>query len=412
MRQGVVTSNVAGLTDVGMVRKNNEDNLIMADLTAGSRLPEHCELHYALEDNALLMVVSDGMGGAECGEVASELTVASINDALLRLPRSISAYDRLVAAVEQANKVVWTEGSASPGKKGMGATVTAALVDGDQAFIAEVGDSRAYLIRNGNIKQVTTDQSFVAQLIARGIIKPEDAVQHPRKNVILQSIGTQEIVQVAVSMFQIKQGDRLLICSDGLSNLVHTGEMLYFCETMTPAEACRRLIDVAKERGGQDNITVIIAQFQGDALEISREGKGLTGMLQTLSSYNPDQEAEKTHKRTQLLGNAALANHNYSLTESKAQMQIVQTLAVFPNSGVIKNECERLLEWLEYCRQVLEIKTDQIDEAAKWLEAQGIYFIKMPDAVDQIKFGIDQIASAKVAIAELMQYFENKDPEK
>lgn len=409
MSEGMITCNVAACTDVGVVRTNNEDNLILADLAAGQNLPLSCQVKTTVENNSLLMVVSDGMGGAEYGEHASELTVFAVKDALRRLPRSISAYDRIVAAVEEANKIVWDEGIANPHMKGMGATVTAALIDGDRVFIAEVGDSRAYLIRGNNIKQVTTDQSFVAMLIARGALKPEDAVQHPRKNVVLQSIGVQEAVQVAVSMFQLKRGDTLLLCSDGLSNLVHTGEMLYFAESQTPDEACRRLVDLAKQRGGPDNITVIIAKFDGDGLAVNTEQKGLTGMLQTLSIFNPEQEAEKSHKRTQLLGNSSIASRYYSgasaVEEPQTKMQIVTHLGNFPNSALLKQECHNLFEWLEHCEQVLHLKIEQIEQAAQWLENQGVYYVNVPDALETVKTGLENLERAKQAVRELFGVF-------
>src|SRR5262249_7122365 len=142
----------------------------------GQTLPEACQLTYLPDGVSLLLVVSDGVGGKQCGEVASKMTVLAIKDALVRLPKEISAFDRLVAAVEEANNIVWGEKLINPATKGMAATVTAALVEGNQAFIAEVGNSRAYLIRSGNVRQVTTDQSLVAHMVAKGLIKPEQAV--------------------------------------------------------------------------------------------------------------------------------------------------------------------------------------------------------------------------------------------
>ncbi len=406
MGVSTITCTMAAITDVGMVRKNNEDNFILADLVAGQSLPNWCEITHKVGENALLLVVSDGMGGAEYGELASELTVLSIKDALMRLSRNISPHDRIVAAVEEANHVVWQEGENRPHLKGMGATVTAALIEDDQAYIAEVGDSRAYLIRNGNIKQVTTDQSFVAQLVARGLLKPEDAIEHPRRNVILQSIGAQEIVQVAVIMFQLKHGDTLLLCSDGLSNLVTTGEMLFFSDNMEPHLASQKLVDIAKQRGGADNITVVIANFTGDGLSVSKEARGLTGMLQTLSSFNPDESPEKTHKRTQLLGNSSVIERYYSgLTDSATKPQKVDNLTSFPNSEIIKDESQKLLEWLDYCYQILEFKIDQTQEASDWLAAQKIEFTELKRILTIIREGVDGLATARESVKELIKVF-------
>jgi PPM family protein phosphatase len=407
MGADTINCTIAAITDVGMVRKNNEDNFILADIVAGQNLPSWCETSHNVGENSLLLVVSDGMGGAEYGELASELTVLSVKDALMRMSRKISPHDRVVAAVEEANHVVWQEGENQPHLKGMGATVTAALIEDDQVYIGEVGDSRAYLIRGGNIKQVTTDQSFVAQLVERGLLRPEDAVVHPRRNVILQSIGAQEIVQVAVCMFQLKQEDILLLCSDGLSNLVTTGEMLFFSSNMEPHLACQKLVDIAKQRGGTDNITCVLAKFYGDALQVSKDSKGLTGMLQTITAFNPEQSPEKTHKRTQLLGNASIIERYYSgsATGSSPKPQETSNLGAFPNSEIIKDESEKLLEWLEYCQQILEFKTDQIQEASDWLAAQNIHFTNLETVIYQVKEGVAGLAKAKDATRELTKIF-------
>lgn len=405
MGADTINCTIAAITDVGMVRKNNEDNFMLADIVAGQNLPSWCETSHTVGENSLLLVVSDGMGGAEYGELASELTVLSIKDALMRMSRKITPHDRVVAAVEEANHVVWQEGETRPHLKGMGATVTAALIEDDEVYIGEVGDSRAYLIRGGNIKQVTTDQSFVAQLVERGLLKPEDAVVHPRRNVILQSIGAQEIVQVAVCMFQLKQEDILLLCSDGLSNLVTTGEMLFFSANMEPHLACQKLVDIAKQRGGTDNITCVLAKFAGDGLQVSKDAKGLTGMLQTITAFNPEQSPEKTHKRTQLLGNSSIIERYYSGSNEASKRQDVSHLGDFPNSEIIKDESEKLLEWLEYCQQILEFKIDQTKEASEWLSAQNTHFTNLETVVHQVKEGVTGLSKAKEATKELIKVF-------
>lgn len=407
MADSTIVCNLAAITDIGMVRKNNEDNLIVVDLITGQTLTDRSnQTSYPASENALLLVVSDGMGGAECGEVASELTVLAIKDALKKMARNISAHDRLVAAVEEANHIVWNTALQNPKMKGMGATATAALIDGNQVYIAEVGDSRAYLLRNNNIKQVTTDQSFVAQLIAKGLLKPEDAVEHPRKNVILQSVGVQEIVQVAVSMFELRRHDIIILCSDGLSNLVETGEILFFAGSFPPDVAAKRLVEIAKERGGNDNITVIIAKFEGPGLVESAPTKGLTGMLQTLSIFNPEEEAEKTHKRTQLLGNASIGNLLYGNNNLQPQVNSVTTMVSYPNSEVIRMECERLIEWLDYCHQVFQIKNAQIEVASDWLVTQGSVLTNLEDALEEVKIGVEHIEKARERAKRLMKYLQ------
>jgi PPM family protein phosphatase len=410
MAEHTIVTTLSGLTDVGMVRTNNEDSFIMADLAAGQSLTSNCQVSYGLEESSVLMVVSDGVGGGEAGEVASEHTVVAIRDALLGLSRNVSPHDRLVAAVEEANQIVWTESSEHEEWKGMAATVTAALIDGDKAFIAEVGDSRAYLVRSGIIKQVTTDQSFVAQLVARGLLKAEDAVEHPRKNVILQAIGAREIVKVAVSMFQLKRGDILLLCSDGLSNLVNTGELLFFAENKPPQEACRQLIELAKQRGGPDNITVVIGKFEGEALQSNnQQSTKLTGMLQTLSSYDPDQELEKSHKRTQLLGNSGVSGKLYGSQVGAAKMQVATNLVTVPNCPALKEECERLIEWLSYSHQLLATKSNQIVQAAQWLENRGSFYVNYSDVLQQIKNGEDHIEKAIEVANSLLKEFKETE---
>jgi PPM family protein phosphatase len=410
MGEGTVVTTIAGMTDVGMVRTNNEDSFVMADLAAKQSFTTSSELSYKLGDSSLLLVVSDGVGGGEAGEVASEHTVISIRNALMGLSRELSAHDRLVAAVEEANHVVWTESSENEEWKGMAATVTAALIEGGTAFIAEVGDSRAYLVRSGFIKQVTTDQSFVAQLVSRGLLKPEDAVEHPRKNVILQAVGAREIVKVAVSMFQIQQGDILLLCSDGLSNQVNTGELLFFAENKEPEEACKQLIDLAKQRGGPDNITVIMAKFGGEGLTLNnQEPAKLTGLLQNLSTYDPDQELEKSHKRTQLLGNSSLSGRLYGQQVGASPMQTVTNLTTCPNSPALKEECERLIEWLNYSHQLLSVKSSQVIQAAQWLENRGHFYVNYSEVLQQIKTGLEHIEKANEVAAVLLKEFLDTD---
>ena len=164
----------------------------------------------------------------------------------------------------------------------MGATVTAALVHGPVIYIAQVGDSRAYLIRGSQIKQLTKDQSLAQMLIDSGAILPEQAASVPQ-NVIMQALGTQPTVKVAMTTVQLCRNDCLLLCSDGLSNKIQPGEMKQSVEQKDDlSAACRWLIDTANERGGEDNITVVIARFDGEALGSASEVKSITGSFGTL----------------------------------------------------------------------------------------------------------------------------------
>jgi hypothetical protein len=289
----------------------------------------------------------------------------------------------------------------------MAATVTAVLVDGENVFIAEVGDSRAYLIRGNKIKQVTTDQTFVAMLIARGIIQPEQAVQHPRKHVILQSIGGNEAVKVAVSMFQLKRNDSLMICSDGLWEQVKDDEIFNNITGTSPEVACQRLVDLAKRRGGPDNITVILANFDGDGLKVEHSNKRLTTMIEQLSMYDPEEEVEKSHKRTKLLGSAPLTK---DAAESRSkpktrQLQPVYSLSAFPNKGIIISECQRMLEQISYFQSMLSIKPDQIAQAAEWLEKNGSQFSQLNELMTQLQYSKEQVEYLEKMMEYLLQIF-------
>src|SRR5205085_384582 len=162
-------------------------------------------------------------------------------------------------AVENANHVVWGEAEASPARTGMGATLTAALVRGDRAYIAGVGDSRAYVIREKRIRQLTRDQSLVESLIELGHITREEADISPHRNVILQALGTRPKVAVALMRLRLRRGDMLLLCSDGLSGKLANDELAALALAgPTIDEACKKMVLTAKERGGEDNITVIL----------------------------------------------------------------------------------------------------------------------------------------------------------
>jgi PPM family protein phosphatase len=407
MAERTVVCNIASRTDVGLVRPNNEDSFITADLITGQDMPLSFQISHPFDDNSLLLAVSDGVGGGQCGEVASKMTVNVIKESLARLPRQISAYDRLVASVEQANNVVWTKRCSNSEWESMAATATAALIDGDHVYIAEVGDSRAYLIRTGKIKQVTTDQSFVAQLVLKGIIQPEQAVFHPRKNVILQAIGSSDIISVAVSMFRLQRGDALLLCTDGLSDVISPEEMIYYSDQFSPQEACERMVEIAKERGGRDNITIVLSRFNGNGLSSPAPPSRLTGVLQTLSTFDPEQKVQKSHLRTNLLGNS----FNHSFTDSgkydiPMRVQTI-TLAAYPYGDGIKQECQSLVEYIDYCQHLLMLKTSQIQQAVQWLEGQGGRYANLSETLEQIESSLSELGKVRRTVTSLLQAFED-----
>jgi serine/threonine protein phosphatase PrpC len=245
----------AARTDVGMKRSNNQDSMGFQDPADEREWGE----------KGSLSIVADGMGGHVGGEIASGLAVETIlQEYLGREGQDVEP--ALVSAVENANSRIFQKAQENPDLRGMGTTCTAMVLKDQLAYFAHVGDSRAYLIRDGEITQVTRDHSLVNQLIDRGDITPEEAESHPEKNVITRSLGIKPNVDVDTmnSPLEVREGDLFLLCSDGLSGLVRDEEMLEAVTTYDPDEAAKLLIDLANERGGPDNITVQIVRVLGE----------------------------------------------------------------------------------------------------------------------------------------------------
>lgn len=265
-------------TDVGMVRSGNEDNFLILDLStgtswsAGDEAEPHELLTFQQGYYGTLLAVSDGMGGALAGEVASRLAVETVRDRMLQLQAhghygKLPFQERLRLAIEEANLLIHADGLGNPAHKGLGATFTGVATNGDQAYFAQVGDSRAYLIRQGKIARITKDQSLVQQLIDAGQITEEEAETHSYRNVILQALGAHINVNVEVNTLSVCHLDTLVLCSDGLSGKLHAEEILAIVsEASDFKSACQKLINLANQRGGEDNITVVIAQFSGNGL--------------------------------------------------------------------------------------------------------------------------------------------------
>ncbi len=283
MRTHGIGLEVFGRTDIGKVRERNEDAFVIADLMRSS--PVHAmrkPLEVELGVYGVLLAVSDGMGGAQAGAVASALTLQS-------LQREISAADRTVAAtaltesVQRANHKVWDAASAL-GREGMGATLTAVLIDGRRAYVAEVGDSRAYVLRSGRLVALTHDQSVVQLMLDAGTLTREQALNFPYKNVIAQAIGTSPKVVVALNRFTLRRGDRLLLCSDGLTGKVSDDELASVVASTPILDAVAgRLVDLANARGGDDNVTVLLADMHGDGLPLPMAEERVS--LETVQAY-------------------------------------------------------------------------------------------------------------------------------
>jgi serine/threonine protein phosphatase PrpC len=284
----IVNLTVYGQTDVGLVRPNNEDAFVVADLTGGSVLQEQRIARFEVGARGVLLAVSDGLGGHQAGEVASALVVESLRRSMLKHePSSTMECDALLEeATKRANREVW-EAARLPGREKMGATLTALFIRGRVAHIAEVGDSRAYLLRGGAIEQVTRDQSFVQLLVDRTGLAREEAVRSGFGNVILQALGLAPDVTVALGRLDLRLRDCFVLCSDGLSNKVRPEEVrAIVLRARRLDEACVQMIDLARKRGGEDNITAIVAGVSGDLPRLVA-GERIEDTLCVLQEFEP-----------------------------------------------------------------------------------------------------------------------------
>jgi protein phosphatase len=289
-----VLVSVFARTDIGRRREGNEDAFLIADLTTGKVGLGPDMITHPVGERGSLLIVSDGMGGAVAGEIASEIAVKAIRQSLLELPPDIVEPQRLKIATEIANESIWNEAQRNASLTGMGATVTAVLVRGCQASIAQVGDSRAYLIRGDRIKQITKDQSYAQMLVDSGAIKPEQIESVPQ-NVIMQALGTQPAVHVALTSVELHRNDHLVLCSDGLSGKIKAEEMRRVVQECSDLmTACRLLVDLANERGGEDNITVVLAHFDGVGLEAADQNATITDSFKAL-----DEEMQREQRQNE-----------------------------------------------------------------------------------------------------------------
>jgi serine/threonine protein phosphatase PrpC len=287
-------------TDVGQIREHNEDNFLVADLTKRARGLLEGNRSAILGRHGTLFAVCDGMGGAAAGEIASQLAVDILYERMVDglddnhpLSRDELAR-RLVRAIEAAGLRIFQEAKLDRSRRGMGTTVTAAALVDDHLFFAQVGDSRGYLLREGNLVQLTRDQSLVNQLIEAGQLTEEEAETFEHNNIILQALGTADTVQVDLTFCELHKGDVVMLCSDGLSGMVRFDEIREVLRSTTePIDACKQLTERANQAGGHDNITVIVAQFDGEGL------KPLTPDLEPLKyrKYTlPEEPADATER--------------------------------------------------------------------------------------------------------------------
>jgi protein phosphatase len=235
----------AGLSHPGRKRRHNEDSYVL---------------------DPPLFVIADGMGGAKAGEVASGLAVSAAED---QATDGETGEERVVALIEEANRRVYRRASEDREASGMGTTMTVALVEGDRVFFGHVGDSRAYLIRDGHLDQLTDDHSLVAELVRGGKLTPEEAETHPQRSVITRALGTEPDIDVDTFTVHAEPRDVFMLCSDGLTTMVDDETILGAVAEHRPdlKEAAKALINAANRGGGEDNITVIFFEVDGDGDE-------------------------------------------------------------------------------------------------------------------------------------------------
>ena len=276
---------VSALSDVGRARTTNEDAFTITDLASGRTIEAiGDDQAIDVQDRGVLLALSDGMGGAEAGEVASALVLDSLQKALEREARG-AIHEQLESAVQRANRNVFLEAKLGD-HHGMGATLVAMFLRGDEAYIAEVGDSRGYLLRKGRLRQITRDQSLVQLLVDQGVMSADEARSSPSKNVILQAMGLAKDVRVAIARLRLRRGDRLLMCSDGITNPISDAELLQILTQSDPRAACETMIALANDRGGDDNQTAIVADLTGDDLPLPDEFETVTETYEVLKRYD------------------------------------------------------------------------------------------------------------------------------
>jgi protein phosphatase len=277
-------------SDVGRVRRGNEDNFLLLDLSSGKHwtreqgdeAPEEMR-RMNIGNKGIVLIVSDGMGGALAGDVASRMAVESVRDMLIGsdtdddtpCDEGTPLVDCLRRATGYANLAIHNKSQEDTRCSGMGATLTGAAITGDLLDLVQVGDSRAYVLRNDQIKLATKDQSLVQQLVDVGQISEEEAETHMFRNVILQALGAQRELSPVTGRLRLRRDDILLLCSDGLSGKLRADDIKHIVARAEGdlVAACNALVEEANNRGGEDNITVVLARFTGDEMEEASDSR-------------------------------------------------------------------------------------------------------------------------------------------
>ena len=272
---------IFGVTNVGLIRHDNQDAFLIANLETGDIATMSAPSLVSVHTAPFILVVADGVGGAASGALASSIATDEILRELhrwwhkvpKRTPESIEA--ALKRGIDTANRAIFQKASESPEHHGMGTTTTLALVLDSEAYIAQVGDSRAYLVRKGTARQLTKDQSFVQRLIDAGRMTAKEAAQSEHRNIILQALGPEEKVVTDFYRVKLENEDYLVLCSDGLSNQVSNEEIGRITRGVgRPEEICEALVEEAMHTGAPDNVTVITARLRTAEADYRRSAAG------------------------------------------------------------------------------------------------------------------------------------------
>ena len=269
---------IYGKSHVGLIRDHNEDNFMVGDLSVASGpLPGQQVFKGSVSERGLALAVCDGMGGAAAGEIASQMAVDTLFETMrgdAAAPDRDSFARRLVDSIEEAGARIFRSAKRDRTRRGMGTTATVAGLIDKVFFVGQVGDSRCYIMRDGRLTLITKDQSLVNQLIEAGQLTEDEAEVFEHSNIILQALGTTEQVVVDLTFVELRRGDRLLLCSDGLSGLVQDAAIESEMARVRPLpQLVDSLIDLANAAGGHDNTTCIVADFDGEALVAPAPGE-------------------------------------------------------------------------------------------------------------------------------------------
>ena len=239
----------AGKSDIGLIRRKNED--------------AYCVVDFVEAHNAVVLAVADGMGGHRAGDVASKMSIDHVRDSITKEPIDISSFDtikkRLRNIVKQTNEIVYKRSITDPECFGMGTTLVIAVINNASAVLAHIGDSCAYHCSDKKMDKITTDHTYVEELVRMGTLTREEALNHPQRNYITKVIGCFQKVEADYYNVEMAPNDRILLCSDGLSNMVRDDDILKIMYSSdNPEKICSKLISAANKKGGADNTTAVV----------------------------------------------------------------------------------------------------------------------------------------------------------